>query len=189
MERKIRDESDYTADGIEYRPHSMVHKATVEIDPTKLEMLDRFERSQSGHKFSPEDSNVRVIISGRDWSSMSMQIYGSRSTDEAHEHVENIINRITKIGHDAKIVEGPDIANIAVSGDIQKPLNLDELCTKSNIEGIDIEYEPEQFPGAIVKLNSPEVTFLLFSTGKFTIQGLREFSDIESSIKKIQELI
>lgn len=152
-------------------------------------MLDRFERSQSGHKFSPEGSNVRVIISGRDWSSMSMQIYGSKSTDEAYEHIENIINRITKIGHDAKIIEGPDIANIAVSGNIQKSLNLGILGTKSNIEGVDIEYEPEQFPGAIVKVNSPQATFLLFSTGKFTIQGLTNFRDIEPSIKKIRELI
>lgn len=189
IERKIKDEPDYTEDGIEYRPHSMVHKAIVDMDPTKLAMLDGFERSQSGHKFSPENSNVRVIVSGRDWSAMSVQIYGSRSTGEAYEHVERIVNRITKIGHDAKIVEGPDIVNIAVSGNLKTSLQLDKLSTGLNIERVDVEYEPEQFPAAIVKLDSPQATFLLFSTGKFTIQGLREFNNIEPVIEQIQELI
>ena len=55
--------------------------------------------------------------------------------------------------------------------------------------GIYVEYEPEQFPTAMVKLEIPPVTFLLFSTGKFVIQGLRGFDDIEPAIKRIQSLL
>lgn len=43
-------------------------------------MLDGFERMDTGHKFVPEDSNVRVIVSGRDWSEKRILIYGSKST-------------------------------------------------------------------------------------------------------------
>ncbi|WP_259536302.1 hypothetical protein [Halalkaliarchaeum sp. AArc-CO] len=175
-----------TADGIEYTPHSMMHKAIVRMDPIKLEMLDGFERTDAGHKFVPEDSNVRVIVSGRDWSEKRILIYGSKSTKEARQHVETIIDRITEIDHNAELVDGPEITNIAVSGDLGTPLGLEALTVELTTEGIDVEYEPEQFPAAIVKIETPPVTFLLFSTGKFVIQGLRGFGDIEPSIERVQ---
>ncbi len=178
-----------TADGIEYTPHSMMHKAIVRMDPTKLEMLDGFERTDAGHKFVPEDSNVRVIVSGRDWSEKRILIYGSKSTEEAQRHVETIIGRVTAIDHDAELVDGPEITNIAVSGDLGTPLQLEALTVELTTEGIDVEYEPEQFPAAIVKLETPPVTFLLFSTGKFVIQGLRGFEDIEPAIERVQSLV
>lgn len=178
-----------TANGIEYTPHSMMHKAIVRMDPTKLEMLDGFERTNAGHKFAPTDSNVRVIVSGRDWSEKRILIYGSKSSEEARRHVETIIDRVTAIGHDAELLNGPEITNIAVSGDLGTPLQLETVKVELAADSIDIEYEPEQFPAAIVKLEEPQVTFLLFSTGKFVIQGLRGFEDIEPAIKRIQLLL
>ena len=41
-------ETHETADVVEYTPHSMMHQAIVRMDPTKLEMLDGFERTNSG---------------------------------------------------------------------------------------------------------------------------------------------
>jgi TATA-box binding protein (TBP) (component of TFIID and TFIIIB) len=183
------DKTHVTDDGVEYTPHSMMHKAIVRMDPTKLEMLDGFERTDAGHKFIPEDSNVRVIVSGRDWSEKRMLIYGSTSTEEAERHVETIIDRVTEIGHEAELVEGPEITNIAVSGALGFPLQLEALSVELSEQGVDVEYEPEQFPAAIVKLKKPPVTFLLFSTGRFVIQGLRGFEDIEPAIDRAQLLI
>lgn len=178
-----------TAGDIEYTPHSMMHKAIVRMDPTKLEMLGGFERTASGHQFVPEDSNVRVIVTGRDWSEKSVLIYGSKSTEEAYTYVEMIIDRVTEVNHDAELIEGPEITNIAVSGDLGTPLQLETVTMDLTAYGIDVEYEPEQFSAAIVKLDSPSVTFLLFSTGKFVIQGLREFESIEPAIDRIQSLL
>lgn len=178
-----------TDDGVEYTPHSMMHKAIVRMDPTKLEMIDGFERTDAGHKFTPEDSNVRIIVSGRDWSEKRILIYGSTSSEEAREHVETIIERVTAVDHDAELIDGPEITNIAVSGDLGTPLQLESLSIELGEHGIDVEYEPEQFPAAIVKLDEPPVTFLLFSTGRFIIQGLRGFEDIEPAIERIQSLL
>jgi transcription initiation factor TFIID TATA-box-binding protein len=55
--------------------------------------------------------------------------------------------------------------------------------------GFEIEYEPEIFPAVILKLEMPSVTFLLFSTGKFLIQGLRSFEDIEPAIERMRSVI
>ena len=178
-----------TDTGVEYTPHSMMHKAIVQMDPTKLEMLNGFERADAGHKFTPQDSNVRVMVSGRDWSEKRILVYGSKSSEEASRHVETIINRVTEIGHDAKLIEDPEITNIAVSGDLGNPLQLEKLSIDLSDQGIDVDYEPEQFPAAIVKLDEISVTFLLFSTGRFVIQGLRGLDEIEPAIAQIQNLI
>lgn len=178
-----------TDDGVEYTPHSMMHKAIVQMEPTKLEMLDSFERTDTGHKFVPMDSNVRVILSGRDWSEKRVLVYGSTSTEESKQYVETVVNRVKEIGHEAELSKEPEIKNIAVSGDLAMPLQLETLSVELGKQDIDIEYEPEQFPAAIVKLEEPSVTFLLFSTGKFVIQGLRGFEDIEPAINRVQSLI
>ena len=178
-----------TDNGIEYTPHSMMHKAIVRMDPTKLEMLDGFEPTDSGHQFTPKSSNVRVIVTGRDWSQKRILVYGCTSTEEAERYVETIIKRVSEIGHGAKLSDGPHITNIAVSGDLNTPLQLETISTELNQQDVDIEYEPEQFPAAIVKLNEPSVTFLLFSTGRFVIQGLQDFEDIEPAIKRVQSLL
>jgi len=178
-----------TDDGVEYTPHSMIHKAIVRMEPTKLEMLDGFERTNSGHKFTPKASNVRVMVTGRDWSEKRILIYGSTSSEEAKQYVEDIINRVTDIDHDATLINGPVITNIAVNGDLDTLVQLEGLCADLDQQDIDVEYEPEQFPGAILKLDEPSVTFLLFSTGRFVIQGLRNIQDIQPAIKRVQSLL
>lgn len=55
---------------------------------------------------------------------------------------------------------------------------MEALSRHLQAKGIDIKYGSEQFPAAIIKLKSSLVTFLLFSTGKFVIQGLRGFENI-----------
>ena len=119
----------------------MMHKAIVQIDPTKLEMLDGFERTDSGHKFIPDESNVRVMVSGRNWAEKRILIYGSTSTEEAKKHIERIIDRVTEIGHDAELIDGPKITNIAVSGDFDRSLQLETVSVELGQHGIDIEYQ------------------------------------------------
>lgn len=176
-------------DGTEYRAHSMMHKAIVRMDPTKLEMLEGFERTKPGHKFTPEDANVRLIISGRDWSEKRILVYGCQSSNEATEYIERVIDCVQEIGHDAELMSGPEITNIAVSGDLGTPLQLEEVAVNLRNSECDVEYEPEQFPAVIVKIEDPSATFLLFSTGKFSIQGVQEIEDIEPQIERVKELI
>jgi transcription initiation factor TFIID TATA-box-binding protein len=41
------------------------------------------------------------------------------------------------------------------------------------------EYEPEQFPGLIYRLDDPAVVFLIFSSGRCVITGANQFEDAE----------
>jgi len=167
----------------------MMHRAVVQMDPTKLEMLDRFVRTDAGHKFTPENSNVRVMINGRDWSEKRFLIYGSKSTDEAQNYVSEIIERVRDIGHSAQIISEPEITNIAVSGDLNTTIQLESLASDLASQGVDVEYEPEQFPALIVRIEELSVTVLLFSTGSFSIQGLDDLQNIEPAIEAIEGLL
>jgi transcription initiation factor TFIID TATA-box-binding protein len=42
---------------------------------------------------------------------------------------------------------------------------------------IDVEYNPERFPGLIMRIIEPKATILIFSTGKMVVTGLRQAID------------
>ncbi len=47
------------------------------------------------------------------------------------------------------------------------------------------EYNPERFPGLIMRMEKPKATALIFSTGKAVITGLRSHTEAEPIVKKI----
>ncbi len=52
-----------------------------------------------------------------------------------------------------------------------------------------VEYEPEQFPGAILKLKEPKTSLLLFKNGKIICAGAKSEEEIEKAIKKAYSLV
>ncbi|MHA1688123.1 MAG: TATA-box-binding protein, partial [Promethearchaeota archaeon] len=56
-----------------------------------------------------------------------------------------------------------------VTVDIEGRLDLVKIA--KNLP--DVEYNPERFPGIILRIDKPKATFLIFSTGKMVITGLR----------------
>ena len=77
------------------------------------------------------------------------------------------------------------IVNLVASSNIGSNLDLYNLAV--SIENI--EYEPEQFPGAILKLKEPKVSMLLFKNGKVICSGASSEKEIELGIKKASKII
>ena len=50
-----------------------------------------------------------------------------------------------------------------------------------------IEYEPEQFPGLVYRLDDPKVVVLLFGSGKLIITGGKVSDDAERAVNKIYQ--
>ncbi len=69
------------------------------------------------------------------------------------------------------------IENIVVSADLHATINLYALS--KNVREVD--YEPEQFPGAIFRVKEPKAVIILFKNGKLICTG----SSTESNIKKV----
>ncbi len=84
-----------------------------------------------------------------------------------------------------KSIIKPKIRNIVTNVNFEVNLNLESFS-----EIFNPIYEPEQFPGAIMRIKEPfTATFLLFASGKAVILGLKNKKDIEPTIIKIENMI
>ena len=75
------------------------------------------------------------------------------------------------------------ITNMVASASLGLELDLFQLAHKIK----EIEYEPEQFPGAILKFQEPKASLLLFKNGKIVCVGCKKRSLVEKTIEKNRE--
>ncbi len=78
-----------------------------------------------------------------------------------------------------------EITNIVASGDLSMELDLYKIAYKIS----NVEYEPEQFPGAILKFKDPKVSMLLFKNGKIICAGAKNEEEIKKAIRKAKRLL
>lgn len=78
-----------------------------------------------------------------------------------------------------------EITNIVASADLGLELDLYKIAYKIK----DIEYEPEQFPGAILKFKKPKASLLLFKNGKVICAGAKNERDIAIVLRKAKTLL
>ena len=73
------------------------------------------------------------------------------------------------------------VVNIVVSTSLKHDIPLEKMAaTVSNTE-----YNPEQFPGLVIRIKEPKTSALIFSSGKVVCTGARSMDKVEESIKKI----
>ena len=72
--------------------------------------------------------------------------------------------------------------NVVVSASVNRDLPLEKLATKLDRA----EYNPEQFPGLILKMDTPvKASALLFSSGKIICTGTKSLKDAKKAIGEI----
>ena len=73
------------------------------------------------------------------------------------------------------------VVNIVVSTSLQHDVPLEKMAaTLSNTE-----YNPEQFPGLVIRIKEPKTTALIFSSGNVVCTGAKTMEEVDKSIKKI----
>ena len=74
-----------------------------------------------------------------------------------------------------------EIVNIVVSTSLEHDIPLEKMAaTLSNTE-----YNPEQFPGLVIRIKEPKTSALIFSSGKVVCTGARTLDAVDASMKKI----
>ena len=108
---------------------------------------------------------------------------GTQSPEQAREATYKIIEELEEA--DVEIDEKPEITvqNIVASSELDATLNLNRIA----FELVGTEYEPEQFPGLVYRLDEPEVVFLLFSSGNLVCTGGRTYEDVREGISALEE--
>ena len=76
-----------------------------------------------------------------------------------------------------------DIQNVVASATFDQRLPLDRIAIYLE----NTEYEPEQFPGLVYRIDDPKVVFLLFSSGRIVCTGGRTYDDVRNGINTLKE--
>jgi transcription initiation factor TFIID TATA-box-binding protein len=110
---------------------------------------------------------------------------GAKNIDNVRKTVEIIADKLRKMGievyknEELKIV----IQNIVAISDLETELNLNEVAMGLGLENV--EYEPEQFPGLVYRIDDPKVAMLLFGSGKIVCTGARKTEDVSVAVEKL----
>lgn len=149
--------------------------------------LEKMAATLSNTEYNPEQFPGLVIrikepkTSALIFSSGKIVCTGARSMDKVHESISKIIKSLEKIKVKITIKPEVKIQNIVASGSVGMDLNLNTLAMKLD----NTEYEPEQFPGLVYKLDEAKATFLLFSNGKIVCTGTKSEKEVNQALDKL----
>lgn len=68
-----------------------------------------------------------------------------------------------------------------VVAEITEKIDLNQIARKH----ADVEYNPERFPGLVMRIVKPKATILIFSTGKMVVTGLRKAIEAPKVVEKV----
>jgi transcription initiation factor TFIID TATA-box-binding protein len=167
-----------------------IENVVASTDIKKVISLDRLLGVLESSEYEPEqfpglvyrlkEPKVATLI----FRSGKIICVGARSPNAAREALKKTVKNIKKIG--IRVDENSikiKIENIVVAVNLGRELNLDQLAFK--LEGS--EYEPEQFPGLVYRLDEPKVAFLLFSSGRAVCAGAKTMDSVKDAVKKLKK--
>jgi transcription initiation factor TFIID TATA-box-binding protein len=108
---------------------------------------------------------------------------GAKCYDDVVRAVTKVAKDIEKAGIFIDITPKIEVQNIVASSDLGQEINLNTVAITLGLEKV--EYEPEQFPGLVYRLDDPKVVVLLFSSGKMVCTGAKVPPDVERAVDKI----
>src|SRR3989475_53451 len=112
---------------------------------------------------------------------------GAKSLDHVKTAINTVAKQIEAAGIPIKKDPVIEVQNIVASSDLGTEINLNAIAISLALEKV--EYEPEQVPGLVYRIDVPKVVVLLFGSGKLVCTGARKPSDVEEAVEKItQEL-
>ena len=99
-------------------------------------------------------------------------------TEEKKKAIEEKEDKIeVEEGLDYKIENV--VATVVV--EITEKIDLNIIARKH----ADVEYNPERFPGLVMRILKPKATILIFSTGKMVVTGMRKASEADRVVEKV----
>ena len=151
--------------------------------------LEKIVANLEGIEYEPEqfpgvvmrlkDPKAAALI----FSSGKIVCTGAKSPSDAKLVINKIVTKLRRLGIKVPSDHSMRLENIVASAKLDYELNLDHIAfTLENTE-----YEPEQFPGLVYRMDDPKVTFLLFGSGKIICTGGRSIKDVERAVAKLNK--
>ena len=110
---------------------------------------------------------------------------GAKSERQARIAVKRVVDRLRRQGITIRNEPIVKIQNIVAYANLNEEVDLERLVYKLN----KTMYEPEQFPGAVHRMDDPKVVFLIFSTGKLVCVGAKKEKEVSRAVMKLQKIL
>jgi transcription initiation factor TFIID TATA-box-binding protein len=113
---------------------------------------------------------------------------GLKNIKEAEKGIEILVKSLSDAAIKVNSKPVVKIQNLVATASTRMKLNLRTLTMLLD----NTEYEPEQFPGMVYRVNEPKCVILIFSSGNVVCTGAKSRSDAEIAInglyKKLKEM-
>ena len=109
---------------------------------------------------------------------------GTKSPLQAQEDLEKTHETLSEHGLIKPTKITMNLRNLVALLNLQKTIDLETLANEQHVI-----YEPEQFPGAILKTTTPKATYLIFASGKIVIPGTRSLEELKEAAKIITNIL
>ncbi|MCK4482599.1 TATA-box-binding protein, partial [Candidatus Bathyarchaeota archaeon] len=110
---------------------------------------------------------------------------GAKSEKAARQAVNKVARELEKHGIPVENKPVIQIQNIVASAVLGGEIDLESVVYKLRR----VMYEPEQFPGAVYRMDDPKVVFLIFSAGKLVCVGAKKEQDVYDAVDKLQKIL
>ncbi len=109
---------------------------------------------------------------------------GAKSDVAVKKAINTVVANLADAGFE--VVKDPEVTvqNMVATADLKAKLNLTTIALSLGMENV--EYEPEQFPGLVYRIDDPKVVALLFTSGKVVCTGAKTRDDIVRAVDRIQ---
>ncbi len=110
---------------------------------------------------------------------------GAKSAATVARAVNKVIEMLNSKG--IRVTGKPliKVENIVASAKLYVTVDLERASVE--LEGT--VYEPEQFPGMILRMENPSVVFLVFSSGSLVCTGAKKEEDVYKAVYKLRRIL
>ncbi|KXB09272.1 hypothetical protein AKJ35_01095 [candidate division MSBL1 archaeon SCGC-AAA833F18] len=119
------------------------------------------------------------------FASGKMNCVGAKSMKDAEKAIKELTNKLKNSGVKIKGKPKIKVRNMVASLNFHREFDVEQIAR----EFPNTEYEPEVFPGLVLRLDEPKVVILLFVSGKGVCVGAESITDIKKAAKKITKVI
>ena len=123
-------------------------------------------------------------------------VLGARDKENSKKAAKIFAKNIKHLGYDVKF-KNFKIVNIVATCDLKFPIKLTKLSLElnaklsnnnNNTDKKQCFYEPDTFPGLIYHMRNPQLTVLVFKSGKINFVGAKNENDIFDAFGKVYPL-
>ena len=146
----------------------------------KLPDADYNRKRFPGVVIRMENPKIAALVFG----SGKVVLTGAKSQNDLFAGLKNLTAMLKTVYPD--IPEDPKctVQNMVISADLGAHVNLNKIAMSLSLDKI--EYEPEQFPGLVYRLDDPKTVVLLFGSGKLIITGGKTEEDAKQAVEIIR---